>query len=235
MRHTRIHRDPRGQLYSAIPSASGSLRMRLVLLLVGLAAAAEVRPGAHSPQPSHLPRAPRATPSSRRRRATTTPRAGHPRQEGGRTGRQEAVQGPPRPAQKGQRRAEGRQKRRIDQAHARRRRAADPEAAVGRTAVGGGGAAPRAAAHAAHVAEAQGQEAPQEQGLQEGHVVTSPSLCDGMLGRCGGRAARAILGSGRRGPFLPPCSSLLFSRASYSLSPTARSARETSQNPVVNS
>ena len=61
MRHTRIHRSA-GQLWSAIPSASGSPKMRLIYFLVGLAAAAEVGPGAHSPQPSHSQRAPRATP-----------------------------------------------------------------------------------------------------------------------------------------------------------------------------
>ena len=47
--------------------------MRLLLLLVGLAAAAEVGPGAHSPQPSHPERATRnaiePTPLQRRRRA----------------------------------------------------------------------------------------------------------------------------------------------------------------------
>ena len=45
--------------------------MRLLLLLVGLAAAAEVGPGADSPQTtSHPERAPRATPSSRRSHTT---------------------------------------------------------------------------------------------------------------------------------------------------------------------
>ena len=48
--------------------------MRLLLLLVGLAAAAEVSAVAYSPQPSHSQRAPRATPDradavERRRRA----------------------------------------------------------------------------------------------------------------------------------------------------------------------
>ena len=40
--------------------------MRFLLLVIGLAAAAEVGPGAHSPRTSHSQRAPRATPSSRR-------------------------------------------------------------------------------------------------------------------------------------------------------------------------
>ena len=44
--------------------------MRFILFLVGLAAAAEVGPGALSPQPSHSQRAPRATPSSRRSHTT---------------------------------------------------------------------------------------------------------------------------------------------------------------------
>ena len=51
--------------YSKRQLASGSRKMRFFLLLVGLAAAAEVRPGAQL-RSSHHQRAPRATPSSRR-------------------------------------------------------------------------------------------------------------------------------------------------------------------------
>ena len=56
--------------YSKRQRASGSPKMRFILFLVGLAAAAEVGPGALSPQPSHSQRAPRATPSSRRSHTT---------------------------------------------------------------------------------------------------------------------------------------------------------------------
>ena len=55
--------------YSKRQLASGSRKMRFFLLLVGLAAAAEVRPGAQL-RSSHHQRAPRATPSSRRSHTT---------------------------------------------------------------------------------------------------------------------------------------------------------------------